>query len=55
MVLELLPEDEALHGVVVGEEGHHVLQKEAFAVRKQLLSRINLKLFFLNKNFFLQI
>ncbi len=36
MVLQLLAEEQPLDGVVIGEEGHHVLQEEALAVGQQL-------------------
>ncbi len=36
MVLQFLAEEQPLDGVVVGEEGHHVLQEEALAVGQQL-------------------
>ncbi len=36
MILKLFAEQQPLDGVVVGEEGHHVLQEEAFAKGQQL-------------------
>ena len=43
MVLQFLPENEPLDGVIVGEEGHKVLQEETFAVGQQILGRIHLE------------
>ena len=43
MVLQFLPENEPLDGVIVGEEGDKVLQEETFAVGQQILGRIHLE------------
>ena len=42
MVLQLLAEEQPLDGVVVGEEGYHVLQEEALAVGQQLSGVVDL-------------
>ena len=36
MVLQLFPEEQSLNGVVIGEQGHHVLEEEALAVGQEL-------------------
>jgi len=38
----LLGEEQALHGVVVGEQGHHVLEQEALAVLQQAVGIVDL-------------
>ena len=43
VILELLAKYQPLHGVVVGEERHQVLQHEPLAVCEQIFGRINLK------------
>ena len=42
VVLQLLAEEQPLDGVVVGEEGYHVLQEEALAVGQQLSGVVDL-------------
>ena len=43
MVLQFLPKDEPLNGVIVGEEGNEILQEETFTVGQKILGRIHLK------------
>ena len=42
MVLQLFPEEQSLNGVVIGEQGHHILEEEALAVGQKLGGVVNL-------------
>ena len=42
VVLQFLAEDEALDRVIVGEEGHEILEEESLAVGQEVLSRVDL-------------
>ena len=41
--MQLLAEEQPLDGVVVGEEGDHVLQEKSFAERQQLRRVVHLR------------
>lgn len=43
VVGNLLSEEETLHGVVVGEQGHHILEQEALAELQQSIGVIDLE------------
>ena len=42
MILQFLSKEQPLDGVVVGQEGHHVLQQEPLAVGQQLSGIVHL-------------
>ena len=42
MILKLLAKDEPLDGVVVGEEGHEVLEDESLSVHQELPGTVHL-------------
>lgn len=43
MIWYLLGEEEALHRVIVGEQGDHVLQQKALAVLQQIVGIVDLQ------------
>ncbi len=42
MILEFTAEEQPLDGIVVCEQGHHVLEKEAFAERQKVDGAVDL-------------
>lgn len=42
MILELFPEQKPLDGIIIGQQGHHVLKEEPLTIAQELCGVIDL-------------